>query len=175
MPKKIAPASDRPRFVLAIDPGIGGAIALVDDHSCLAAFNMPIEQKRSGRKQVDALRLYQQIIELFTCTPAQLSETHALIEQVAARPGQGVSGMFSFGDSFGVARTVLAVTFERTEMVMPNVWKKAMGLTKDKAYSLTLARRSFPDARPSLTRKKDEGVAEALLLARYGQKYFRWA
>ena len=91
-------------------------------------------------------------------------------------PGQGVSGMFSLGDSFGVVRALAeAYRAPRVQYISPAVWKKALGLLKqEKAASLALARRLYPTARPMLYRKKDEGRAEALLIAHYARATLKW-
>jgi len=173
--KKVA--FDESPVVIAIDPGIHGAIAFLDLSnrkyeddwdSCFAGvFDMPIEPKRSGRNQVDALALLTLLENNFSDL-RQSAQGAALtvIEQVSAMPGQGVSSMFSLGDSYGVARTA-ALTLGRIAYISPSHWKKQAGVTKNKVYSLTLARRAFPSADEVLKRKKDEGRAEALLLARY--------
>jgi len=167
----------RSPVVIAIDPGIHGAVAFLDlrrrrhdddwDSCFVGVYDMPTEAKKSGRNQVDANNLYS----LLSSTVNGLGEADVVpvltvIEQVSAMPGQGVSGMFSLGDSFGVARA-LAHTVGRVSYASPAHWKRLAGVTKNKAYSLTLARRAFPSADHHLTRKKDEGRAEALLLARF--------
>lgn len=158
------------RGIIGIDPGIGGALALLIDGEFGDAVAMPVSQKKSGRNQVDAHGLAE-VLEDFA-TRADVVD--CLIEQVAAMPGQGVSSMFSLGDSFGVARALGTLFAHRVSFVSPAVWKRHSGLTRDKAYSLTLARDAFPAARTKLTRRKDEGLAEALLLAKFGFTHHTW-
>lgn len=125
---------------------------------------MPIQAKRSGKNQVDALRLHtllEQCVELYPPT-----HRFFVVEQVSAMPGQGVSSMFSLGDSYGCARSVAGI-LGRCTTIAPIVWKRAAKVTKNKAYSLTLAKKAFPSAVSFLLRKKDEGRAEALLIAQY--------
>ena len=163
-------AKKAPTALIAIDPGIGGAVALLIDGQFAEVSPMTVSRKKSGRNEVDAGGLF----DLMREWSHRALITNCLIERVSAMPGQGVSSMFSLGDSFGTARGIAYATCERVEFAVPVVWKRAMGLSKDKAYSLTLARRAFPRARAFLARKKDEGKAEALLLARYGHLHLRW-
>jgi len=153
--------------IIAIDPGISGGIAaLAPDGSFFLVRAMPTNRKKSGRNEVDVAWLYS---VLSAMREGLKAPPLGVIELVSAMPGQGVSGMFSLGDSFGSARALLTILCHEVLYVAPGKWKKAMGLNKDKAYSLTVARRMFPDAREHISRKKDEGLAEALLLARYAQ------
>jgi crossover junction endodeoxyribonuclease RuvC len=89
----------------------------------------------------------------------------AVIEKVGAMPGQGVSSVFSLGDSYGAARAVLATAGFELVQVHPATWKKYFKLTSDKELSRALATRLFPAA--PLHLKKHDGRAEALLLARW--------
>lgn len=127
--------------------------------------DMPAREKKSGRREVDPAKLAE-LLRQFRVF-AEPRKLFCVIEQVAAMPGQGVSSMFSFGHSFGVAVGVAESLLVQTAYVAPRTWKKHLHLTKEKAYSLTLARQFYPAARQHLTRKKDEGRAEAILLGRY--------
>lgn len=166
--------------IIAIDPGISGAVACferdLDDRKWKLnrVFSMPVELKKSGRRQVHASMLHQLIDEFVDLS---IGEIRGIVERVSAMPGQGVSGMFSLGDSFGVARALCGAmsTTGDPMLVSPVVWKKAMGLLKKKkSASLTLARRLYPAARPFLHRKKDEGRAEAILIGHYALKILKW-
>lgn len=150
---------------IAIDPGIGGAIALLIDGEFGEVVSMPVEEKKSGKRQVDV----EGLIEVFNLFAPLHDDDQVLclIESVSAMPGQGVSSMFSLGDSFGTARAVASRYANKLDFVSPAFWKSRMKLTKSKKYSLTLARRKFPEARQFLSRAKDEGRAEALLLAQF--------
>jgi crossover junction endodeoxyribonuclease RuvC len=87
------------------------------------------------------------------------------IEQVSARPGQGTVSMFTFGGAYMAAIAIAQRSYRPTTMVTPQKWKKAMGLSKDKNLSLDMARELWPEA--PLKRKKDNGRAEALLIAEF--------
>lgn len=157
-------------YVVGIDPGISGAIAVVSgDGNFVCVRSMPIQAKKSGRNEVDASELYT----FFEKLPKG-GFIYSLVERVSAMPGQGVSGMFSLGDSFGCVRAIATATSHRTDYVAAAVWKKKMGLNKNKEYSRTLARKMFPTAEGDLSRKKDEGRAEALLLARFASQHHCW-
>lgn len=100
-------------------------------------------------------------------------EVHAFIEKVGAMPGQGVTSMFSFGYGFGVWMGILAALKIPHTLVTPQAWKKEMfaGYDKD-TDSRVIARRLFPvQTEESLSRKKDHGRADALLIAEYGRRH----
>ena len=93
----------------------------------------------------------------------------ACLEAVGARPGQGVSSVFSFGHSFGTISGVLAALKVPMELITPGRWKKAFQLVgTEKEASRALAIQLYPQAAEWLARKKDHGRAEALWLARFG-------
>ena len=92
-------------------------------------------------------------------------EVVAVIEQVGAMPGQGVTSMFTFGRAVGRVEGVLVALGVSIDFTRPQVWKKHFKLSKDKENARALAQRFYPKA--SLARKKDAGVAEALLIARH--------
>lgn len=151
---------------IGIDPGISGAVALLFGHDFERLWDMPVETKKSGRHQIDSAMLLvisREIQEL----SAPGDRIIAALEMTSAAPKQGVSGMFSMGDSFGCARMLLASVGAEIHLVAPNSWKKIMKLNKDKEYSRSVARRLYPTAQQFLERKKDHNRAEALLLARY--------
>lgn len=167
---------ERATLVIAIDPGIGGAIAAMRwwrGSQFASVHSMPVEEKKSGRRQVCTSELFQLIGDITDKDP----DARFIVEQVGAMPGQGVSGMFSLGDSFGCVRA-LASCFSPgypVRLEPPGVWKKAEGLIKKpKSASLRLARRLYPEARPFLARAKDEGRAEAMLLAHYARYRLGW-
>jgi Holliday junction resolvasome RuvABC endonuclease subunit len=90
-----------------------------------------------------------------------------VIEKVGAFPGQGVSSTFKFGKAFGTFLGVATARSCQVTLVSPQVWKKKLGLSWDKEESRALALKLYPLAEPFLTRKKDHGRAEAILLAHY--------
>jgi crossover junction endodeoxyribonuclease RuvC len=145
---------------IGIDPGITGAIGVLDEHgNYLDVYDMPVIAKgKSGKQQIDAAGLYKLI--------KQHGVIHAFVEQVGAMPGQGVSSMFSLGDSVGCIRAVLCALMIPTQFIPPQSWKRGFKLTADKEQARSRAVELFPQA--PLNRKKDAGRAEALLIARFG-------
>lgn len=150
-------------LVIGVDPGLTGAIGFLRDGVFVAVEDMPIVLKGVGsvKNEVSPSGMKTLIREYLQAGEAVV----AVIEKVGAMPGQGVSSVFSLGDSYGSARAVLATAgFELTQ-VHPATWKKHFKLTSDKELSRALATRLFPTA--PLHLKKHDGRAEALLLARW--------
>lgn len=155
--------------ILAIDPGLSGALAMLRADGSLEIHDMPtfaLTRGGKAKREIDAFSLAR-IIDDMTKRAPGLS---AVLEQVGAMPGQGVSSMFAFGQSFGIAKGVLAANFIPTELVTPAVWKRAMGVTKDKDSSRARASQVFPRYCGEWSRVKDDGRAEAALLALYAQR-----
>ena len=144
---------------IGIDPGISGAIAILqDDDSLINVYDMPIMAGTGKRQQVNASELVK-----------ILSQANGIsyVERVSAMPGQGVSSMFSFGTSYGIVLGVLAALQIPVVLVTPQRWKKIAGLTgKEKDMARTLAQQLYPEA--ALGRKRDIGRADAILIARFG-------
>ena len=156
---------------VGIDPGLTGAIAVIDDQgACLGLLDMPL-RKISGVKtaivknEVDARALADWLRPLIAGRDAV-----AVIERVGSRPGQGVATTFSLGDSLGAARAVLECLCSSVSDVKPQEWKLSMSVSDDKSTSLDAARRLFPTAAQMLKRKKDHGRAEALLISEFARK-----
>ena len=146
------------KSILGCDPGLSGAIAVYfpDHPNVIAIHDMPIDGK-----SVDGYELAKII--------RQYNPEVAFIENVHSFSGQGVASTFNFGCSFGIARGVVAACGIPTILVSPQRWKKALELSKDKNESLELARMFWPDS-DKFKRKKDNGRAEAALIAMYGYK-----
>jgi crossover junction endodeoxyribonuclease RuvC len=148
---------------IGIDPGLSGALALLqDDNRIEDMLDMPVMAGTGKRQQVNAAQL-SKVLRLW-----KDGETvTAYLEQVAAMPRQGVSSMFGFGVSYGIVQGVLSTLGIPVILVTPQRWKKAAGLIgKDKDFARTLAQRLYPMA--ELGRKKDIGRADAILIARFG-------
>ena len=145
---------------LGIDPGLSGAIALVDSDGGLAMLeDMPTMARGNGRvrHEVDAGGIAHLL------RPHATDVTFGIVESASARPGQGVASMFSLGHSFGVVTSVLSCLNIAYELLAPTKWKRLAELPADKALVLAAARRRWPGA--PLTRVKDHGRAEALFMA----------
>ena len=150
-------------LIIGIDPGLTGALGFLRDGVFVAVEDMPVVLKGVGsvKNEVSPQGIKTLIRERLQSDESVV----AVIERVGAMPGQGVSSVFSLGDSFGSARAVLATAGFETTHVHPTVWKKYFKLTSDKELSRALATRLFPSA--PLHLKKHDGRAEALLLARW--------
>lgn len=147
-----------------IDPGATGGIAFLGGPKFIAGFRMPYHDKRvDGRELSRILELYH---------PEEV-----VIERVAARPGQGVTSMFTFGYNAGVLQGVVQSLGYPLVMIKPEEWKKLSGLTgKDKRASNMLAKNLWPDAAIEWDVAANNGIAEAALLARaQGAKYVQEA
>lgn len=95
------------------------------------------------------------------------------LERVGARPGQGVTSMFKFGENFGFIQGLLTACSIPYELVTPQKWKREFGITGDKNSSVSVCRRLFPEVglrRTERCRTDDDGMAEALLMAEYARR-----
>ena len=158
-------------FIVGIDPGLKGGIALYTPTQ-LFAFRTPIVKTpyvKKGKKTTrDDMDLEECRIML-----QRGDITHVFLEQVSAMPGQGVTGMFRFGQNLGQWQGLLTGLGLPFTMVRPQVWKKGAGLIgSDKESSIELAREQWPDHAPSTFKykKADEGRAEAALIALHGYR-----
>jgi hypothetical protein len=146
-------------IVMGIDPGISGAVA----------FYFPMVPGRIAVDDVPVAGGEINVAEL-----ARLIRVHrptlAVIERVSAMPGQGVTSMFNFGRSYGDVRGVIGAMEVPLHFVTPQKWKKHFGLSSDKEQSRLRAIRMFPAVADSFKRKKDDGRAEAALIALYGSE-----
>lgn len=150
-------------LIIGVDPGLTGAVGFLRDGVFAAVEDMPVVLKGVGsvKSEVSPSGIKTLILEHLQPGEAVV----AVLERVNAMPGQGVSSVFSLGDSFGAARAVLATANFELTYVHPVTWKKHFKLGTDKEASRALATRLFPTA--PLHLKKHDGRAEALLLARW--------
>jgi len=145
-------------MILGIDPGISGALAwLSDDGHLISTTDMPAIEVH-GKKKVSP--------QILTSELAGRRPILAVIEDVGAMPGQGVTSMFNFGYSAGILAGVCAGLGIPTVLYRPAVWKRAAGVPADKGAARQMAQRLWPGCR-DFDRVKDDGRAEAALLARW--------
>lgn len=147
---------------IGIDPGLTGAIAILSDtDEFIAVHDMPVMLLSNKKNQVNSAELAK-IISNYSSNKCSV-----ILEKVSAMPGQGVSSMFSFGQSFGIILGIAGALGIPVNLVTPASWKKRAGLIgKEKDYARTLAQQLYPSA--SLSRKGDIGRADAILIARFG-------
>lgn len=153
------------RITLGIDPGLKGAVATLIDGDPGPWLDMPT--KAVGKwNEVDAKELGIWIRALRS--QHQGAFVQASLEGVGARPGDGGTSAFRFGEGFGKVKGVLEVLNIPYTLTVPAQWKRSMGLIgtdKDKARELAIKR--FPSMAHYLNLKKHDGRAEALLIALY--------
>lgn len=159
----------KPSLYMGIDPGLNGAISIVDFDNNVEIIDMPLAELSVGgktKRRIVPERLAKGIARL-----VGNAAVVAYIEKVSAMPGQGVSSVFNFGTNFGLVRGVLAALEIECHEVAPVTWKKGMRLSSSKAGSLHLACSMFPRQAELFALKKHEGRAEAALIAAWGKKY----
>lgn len=153
-------------LILGIDPGYSGALAFLRPATHeLVVFDMPLTKGKSGKDEVD-LRKLNEIIE----PDRAFSRFVAVIEQVHAMPNQGISSAFRFGEGYGALLMGITAHGYEVHKVIPANWKKAFGLSQDKGVSRGFASQQFPNEAKSFARVKDDGRAEASLIALYGER-----
>lgn len=153
-------------MICGIDPGISGAIAIVgpDIVTILDMPTRPVTVNGKKKRQLDL----ETLARFFDLHGSNIEK--AVIEDPHASPGAGVTSMFNFGFACGVVQAMVAAQFAPMQLVRPNAWKKAMGLTADKNLSRQMATQLAPAYSHLWHLKKHDGRAEAYLLARYGER-----
>ena len=152
-------------IIFGIDPGLGGAISVLENKKVIEVFDMPtmIDGKKNKR-QVNGAQVTNIIKERLNGD----KEIIVVVEHVNAMPGQGVTSMFNFGQSFGVIKGICSALSLPIYFVRPMKWKKHFNLIKtNKDASRTKAIEVYPKISNKLSRKKDSNKADAILIARY--------
>ena len=94
-------------YIIGIDPGISGAISFYEDGKILDVIDMPsMAEGKKNKRQVNGAQIYNEIKKRIKIV--QKGKVCVVIEQVSAMPGQGVTSMFNFGQSFGVIKGICA-------------------------------------------------------------------
>lgn len=155
--------------IIGVDPGLNGGVAIWDPvNDCLRTFVIPTEKGHDGKNHIDLFRLAR----LLTFFSDKVE--FAVVEEPASMPGQGVVSMFRFGHACGIIEGMLAALGIKTLLVKPSVWKGAMGLSRSKDLSRHRAAAVFSRWADQFAAKKSDGVAEAALLAKYGERFYRY-
>jgi len=152
-------------IVFGIYPGVSGAISVFENKKIVTFFDMPtmIEGKKNKR-QVNAAQLAHEIKSRIT----DRETTSVIIEQVSAMPGQGVTSMFNFGQSFGVIKGICSALGISIYFIRPVKWKKHFNLIgSEKDASRTKVIEMFPDLSHQLNKKKDSNKSDAILIGKY--------
>ena len=160
-------------LIIAIDPGISGSICFFEDGKILDVVEMPtmIEGKKN-KKQANGAQIYNEILKRIN--KIDKKNIKVIIEQVSAMPGQGVTSMFNFGQSFGILKGICSAMQLSMYFVRPTKWKKYFNLiNSEKDASRTKAIEIFPYFSSNLSKKKDSNKADAILIASYYYETFR--
>ena len=154
-------------LIIGIDPGINGALCFFENGEVRDIVEIPsMAEGKKNKRQINGPQTYNEIsrrIEGF-----QKKNIAVVIEQVSAMPGQGVTSMFNFGQSFGVLKGICSAMQLPVHFVRPAKWKKYFNLIKtEKDASRTKVIEIFPYISSKLSRKKDSNKADAILIASF--------
>ena len=152
-------------IVVGIDPGLSGAIAILSDNKVINIFDMPVmSEGKKNKKQLNSAQLVN-IIKDYTNDD---EEKVVIVEQVNAMPGQGVTSMFNFGQTFGAIKGICAALKLPIYFVRPSKWKKHFNLiNSSKDSSRTKVIEMYPSLSNQLSKKKDVNRSDAILIARF--------
>ena len=160
-------------LIIGIDPGISGSICFFENGKILEVLDMPtmIDGKKN-KKQVNGAQIYNEILK--RVNKSDKEKIRVIIEQVSAMPGQGVTSMFNFGQSFGILKGICSAMQLPMYFVRPAKWKKYFGLiNSEKDASRTKAIEMFPYFSSQLSKKKDSNKADAILIASFYHETYK--
>ena len=151
--------------IIGIDPGLSGAIAVLDNNKVLKIYDMPVmAEGKKNKRQLNSAQLVNIIKENIE----NREEINVVVEQVNAMPGQGVTSMFNFGQTFGAIKGVCAALNLPIFFIRPSKWKKYFELiNSSKDSSRTKAIEMYPSIANQLSKKKDVNKSDAILIARF--------
>ena len=154
-------------LIIGIDPGISGAICFFQNGEISDVIDMPsMADGKKNKRQINSQQVFNEVSERIINIPKK--EIIVVIEQVSAMPGQGVTSMFNFGQSFGVLKGICSAMQLSMYFVRPAKWKKYYGLIKtEKDASRTKVIEIFPYISSKLSKKKDSNKADAILIANF--------
>ena len=160
-------------LIVGIDPGISGSICFFEDGKILDVIEMPtMTEGKKNKKQVNGSQIYNEICKIMKDIEKQ--EIRIVIEQVSAMPGQGVTSMFNFGQSFGILKGIFSAMQLPVYFVRPAKWKKYFNLlNSEKGASRTKAIEIFPYFSSRLSKKKDSNKADAILIASFYHETYK--
>ena len=151
--------------IIGIDPGLSGAIAVLENDKVLKIYDMPVmAEGKKNKRQLNSAQLVNIIKENIK----NHDEINVVVEQVNAMPGQGVTSMFNFGQTFGAIKGVCAALSLPIFFVRPSKWKKYFELiNSSKDSSRTKVIEMYPSIANQLSKKKDVNKSDAILIARF--------
>ena len=154
-------------LIIGIDPGISGAICFFEDGKIVDVIEMPtMAEGKKNKKQVNGNQLFNEIKERISFS--KYENISVVVEHVSAMPGQGVTSMFNFGQSFGILKGICSAMHLPVYYVRPAKWKKYFNLiNSEKDASRTRAIEIFPYFSSHLSKKKDNNKADAILIASF--------
>ena len=161
-------------LIIGIDPGISGAICFFKDGKILDVIEMPtMTEGKKNKKQANGSQIYNEILKRIGSFEKQ--NIRVIIEQVSAMPGQGVTSMFNFGQSFGILKGICSAMQLPVYFVRPAKWKKYFSLiNSQKDASRTRAIEMFPYFSSQLSKKKDSNKADAILIASFYYETYKF-
>tara|TARA_B100000965_G_scaffold395386_1_gene408830 strand:+ start:401 stop:895 length:495 start_codon:yes stop_codon:yes gene_type:complete len=151
--------------IFGIDPGLSGALAILENKNVIEVIDLPVmSEGKKNKRQLNSAQLSQYMAHNIE----NIDETAVVVEQVNAMPGQGVTSMFNFGQTFGAIKGISATLKIPIFFVRPSKWKKHFDLIKSsKDASRTKAIEMYPSLADQLSKKKDVNKSDAILIARY--------
>ena len=154
-------------LIIGIDPGISGAICFFENGEVREVIEMPtMAEGKKNKRQINGSQTYNEISQRIKNISKK--DIFVVIEQVSAMPGQGVTSMFNFGQSFGVIKGICSAMQLSTFFIRPAKWKKYFNLIKsEKDASRTKVIEIFPYISSYLSKKKDSNKADAILIASF--------
>ena len=151
--------------IFGIDPGLSGAIAVLENEVVLDIIDLPVmAEGKKNKRQLNSAQLSQYISK----NVENIHKTSVVVEQVNAMPGQGVTSMFNFGQTFGAIKGISATLKLPIYFVRPSKWKKHFDLiNSSKDASRTKAIEIYPSLAEKLSKKKDVNKSDAILIGRF--------
>ena len=160
-------------IIIGIDPGLSGSICFFENGKILDVVEMPtMTDGKKNKTQVNGSQIYNEILKKIS--HLDKSDVKVVIEQVSAMPGQGVTSMFNFGQSFGILKGICSAMQLPVYFVRPAKWKKYFNLiNSEKDASRTRAIEIFPYFSSQLSKKKDSNKADAILISSFFYETFK--
>ena len=161
-------------LIIGIDPGISGSICFFKDGKILDVVEMPtMTEGKKNKKQANGSQISNEILSRIN--NIEKHNVRVVIEQVSAMPGQGVTSMFNFGQSFGILKGICSAMQLPMYFVRPAKWKKYFGLiNSEKDASRTKVIEMFPYFSSQLSKKKDSNKADAILIASFYYETYKF-